>query len=406
MFESEGIVIIGGSIAGYNLARNLRKENYQGKITLIEEKNTLPYDRSKLSTTWMQNFNEVKPPLFKKRDFFIDKRIRVLLNTKAIQVVPEEKSIILDSKETIAYEKLVIATGSKLRKLKVEGVEASGIFYLRDHEDAVEIKEWSKNVEELLIIGAGFIGLELASSLSQAGLNITVLEYEEYPMAKKFGKELSKYLINMHQEHGVHFITGDVVESFKKDNTGKIEKIITKKGKEISAQMVVIAVGVEVNNSVNIPGLAVDEPIIVNEFGESNVKDIYAVGDIVSWPYRGENIHTSHWEHAYFQSKTVAKNIIRKQNQPYKKRPYFWTDQFDQTFEYLGRAKSWDDIIIRGSMDCKEFTLAYVDKENKALAIFFANNGDKRSEVNEFMNRAEVIDNDHFKNIKNPLNKN
>lgn len=370
MYNSDGVVIVGGSIAGYNLARNLRKKGYQKKIILIDAKNTLPYDRSKLSTTWMQDLKQIEPPLFQKRDFFIDKKIKVQLNTKVKKVNSEEKIVKLDSGEEINYDKLVLATGSKLKKLDFDSGRANGVFYLRDHEDAVEIKEWSKKVKDLVIIGAGFIGLELAATFSKLGLNVTVLEYEDYPMAKNVGREVSKYFLKMHKEHGVNFITGETANFFKKDYSGKIEKVVTTEGKEIPVQMAVIA-----------------------------------IGDLVLWPYQGENIQTAHWEHAYYHGENVAENIIKEKSQAYNARPYFWTDQYDQTFERLGYANSWDHIIVRGSLDNREFTIAYVDKFNKPLAIFFANNGDKRKEVSQFMDYVEKIDEEKFKDIKIPLKK-
>ncbi|MDN6730582.1 MAG: NAD(P)/FAD-dependent oxidoreductase [Atopostipes suicloacalis] len=405
MHETSGVVIVGGSIAGYSLARQLRKNNYNKKITLIDGKNTLPYDRSKLSTTWMKDLDRIEPPLFQKRDFYIKEDIKVLLNTKVNKIDPENKVLELDSKEVIPYDKLVLATGSKLKKLEVEDSDAGGIFYLRDHEDAVEMKEWSKNIKDLVIIGGGFIGLELASSFSQVGLNVTVVEYEDYPMAQQLGVEVSKYFIKMHKEHGVHFLTGKAAKTFKKDQMGNLEKVITTEGKEIPAQMAVIAIGVEANHSVNLPGLAVDKGVIINEYGETNIKDVYAIGDLVSWPYQGKNIRTAHWEHAYYQGKNVAKNIIKEKSQPYEICPYFWTDQYDQTFERLGYVEAWDRMIIRGSLESKKFTVAYLDKDNRLQAIFFANNGDKRKEVSQFMDREEtIIDEDAFKNMTIPLN--
>lgn len=404
MVKSDGVIVIGGSIAGYNVVKQLRKEGYQDKITMIEAKNTLPYDRSKLSKEWMQDSEKIKPPLFQGKDYFKEKKIKVMLNTKVVKVHPKDKKIETDSNKEIPYDRLVIASGSSLNKLQNTDEEALGVFYLRDHENALEIKEWAKNVKNLAIIGGGFIGLELAASFSELGIAVTVVERDEYPLANILGKEASKYFMEMHENHGVKFITGESAKVFEKDHAGKLKKVITTKNTEIPAEMAIIGIGVSPNQSVEVPNLAMDRGILVNKYGETNLKDIYAAGDITVWPYKDENIHVEHWENAFNQGKNLARNIVEEKSQPYNTRPYFWTDQYDQTFERLGHAKSWDRIIKRGSLEDKKFTLAYVDEANYPLAIFFANNGDKRKEVAKFMDKNQAINIEKFQKMEEPLN--
>ena len=404
MVKAKGTVIIGGSIAGHNVASRLRKEGYQDKITMIEAKNTLPYDRSELSTGWMQKLDKVEPSLFQKKEFFDENEIEVKLNTKVTDFDPKKKMVVTKEGEEIPYDSLVIATGSSLRKLGAPGEEARGIYYLRDHEDALEIKEWSKEVKNLAIVGGGFIGLELAATFSKLGLNVTVIEYSDYLLGRIIGEEASKYFMQMHEEHGVHFITGEGGKAFEKDTAGKLTKVITTEDREVPAEMAIIGVGVVPNVSVDHPDLKVDEGIVVNEYGETSIPDVYAVGDVAVWPYQGEQIHVAHWEHAYNQGQNVARNIVRAKSHPYRVRPYFWTDQYDQTFERLGYMHSWDRIIRRGSFENGKFTLAYVDEENYPLAILFANHNDKRKEVRQLMDSGKAIDEESFKNMEKPLN--
>lgn len=399
-----GVVIVGGSIAGYNVAKRLRDDGYKEKIVMIEEKNVLPYDRSELSTNWMEDVDKIEPPLFQEETFFKDQKIDVRLNTRAAKLVCEEKIIVTDKEEKIPYDTLVLATGSSLRKLTVPGSSAEGIFYLRDYEDALKIKEWAKETQNLAIVGGGFIGLELAATFSQLGLNVTVIEFSDYPLGRILGQDASEYFMKMHEEHGVKFITGAGAEAFKIDDTGKVTAVVTNTGEEVACEMAVVGVGVMPNISLQHSDLKVDGGIIVNEYGETSLPDVYAVGDSTVWPYRGESIHVEHWEHAYNHGQAIARNIINPKSHPYRVRPYFWTDQYDQTFERLGHAMSWDRIITRGSLNEKEFTLAYVDENNYPLAIFFANNGDKRKEVNKLMNKNEPMDEEKFKDMNNPLN--
>lgn len=403
MTHKHGVVIVGGSIAGYNVAQRLRKEGYEESITMIEEKGALPYDRSKLSKDWMGDTDKIEPPLFQGEQYFKEQEINVQLNTQVTEIVPEEKIVITNEKQKIPYDTLVIATGSSLRKLDVPGADADGVFYLRDYEDALEIKEWAKEVKNLAIVGAGFIGLEMAATFSQLGLNVTVIEFSDYPLGRILGQEASEYFMKMHENHGVKFITGAGADAFKTDNDGKVTAVVTTTGEEVACEMAIVGVGVTPNLAIDYPDLEIDGGIVVNEYGETSIDDIYAIGDIAVWPYKDEMIHVEHWEHAYNHGQTIARNIMNPKSRSYTVRPYFWTDQYDQTFERLGHAMSWDRIITRGSLKDKEFTLAYVDEENYPLAIFFANNGDKRKEVSKFMNRNEPINEERFKNMDNPL---
>ena len=406
MVQTNGTVIVGGSIAGHNVARRLRKEGYSDKITMIEASNTLPYDRAELSTGWMQDADKVEPPLFQKKDFFEEQDITVKLNTEVVSFNPNEKMVETDDGQEIAYDKLVLATGSTLRKLDATGENTAGVFYLRNHEDALEIKEWAKQeeIKDLAIIGGGFIGLELAASFSKLGLNVTVIEYNDYPLGQIIGEEASKYFMDMHKAHGVKFITGEGGQAFEQNQAHQLNKVITTEGTEVVAQMAIIGVGVYPNVSVTHPDLEVDGGILVNEYGETSIPDVYAVGDVAVWPYQGKQIHVAHWENAYNQGQNVAKNIVEEKSHSYQTRPYFWTDQYDQTFERLGYMDSWDRIIQRGSFEDGKFTLAYVDEENYPLAILFANKADKRKEVAKFMDSGQAVKEESFKNLSNPLN--
>lgn len=403
MTDKHGVIIVGGSIGGYNVAQKLRKDGYEEKIMMIEEKNTLPYDRSKLSKDWMEDTNKTNPPLFQGEQFFKDEKIEVRLNTQVTEIIPEKKIIVTNEDEEISYDTLVLATGSSLRKLDVPGASAKGVFYLRDYEDALEIKKWANEVKNLAIVGAGFIGLEMAATFSQLGLNVTVIEFNDYPLGRILGQDASEYFMNMHEQHGVKFITGAGADAFKTDDYGNVIAVLTSTGEEVECEMAIVGVGVTPNLSIQHPDLKTDGGILVNEYGETSLPDVYAVGDSTIWPYQDEIIHVEHWEHAYNHGQTVARNIIDPESTPYKVRPYFWTDQYDQTFERLGYAMSWNRIITRGSLDEKSFTLAYVDENDYPLAIFFANKGDTRKEVSRFMDKNEPIDEELFTDMVNPL---
>lgn len=398
-----GVVIVGASIAGYNTAKELRKQGFKEKITLITKQDLLPYNLYPLSKEWMHDAKKQEPPLFNDQDFFDQEQITVLKNTEIVALHPEEKTIESHTGEKISYDRLVLAVGSNLRTLEVPGADAHGLFYLRDFENASAIKDWSKQVTDLVLVGAGFIGLELASTFSQLGIHVTVIEHSEFPLGRILGNDASTYFTKMHREHGVEILTKEGVTGFEKDAQGNVSFVQTESGKKVPAQMVIVGIGVIPNTSITHPNLEIARGIVVNEYGETSIPDIYAAGDCTVWPYQGEQIHVEHWEHARAQGRAVAHNLIKEKSDVYAVRPYFWTDQYDQTFEYLGHALTWERILVRGSLATREFSLAYVDKENKPIAILFANNSEKRAEVAAFMDQNRPIDEDKFSDRNIPF---
>lgn len=398
------VVIIGASITGVYTMNELVKKDFTGKITIIDKKDVFPYNPYPLPKEWMLDQEEIDPPLLMSKEYYEKHDIDLKLNTKVGSVNWKDKTIKTHKGETIPYDYLVIGTGSRLRKLSLPGEDAGGIFYLREYNHAREIKDWSQDIKDVVIIGTGFIGLEMASTFSQLDKNVSVLVRSGKPLEKVFGKEASDYFTKMHQKHNVNFMFNEETEEFIKNDKGNIDSIKTKSGKTINADMVIIAVGADPNLSLEIDSLDTDNgKIIVNEYGETSLEDIYAGGDVVLWPYKDKLIHVEHWENAWSQGISIAKNILKAKSNKYKVNPYFWTDQYNQTFEYLGNATSWDKTFIRGSLDEKEFTIAYLDNNNYPLAILFANESEKRGDINKLLNQNKPINEDKFRDIDTPI---
>ena len=394
----ERVVIIGSSITGFYLMNELVKNHFDGKITIIDKKEDYPYNTYPLSKEWMLDEDDMDPPLLKAKEFYEENKIDLRLNTKVNTINPQDQTVTTHFNETIPYDHLVIATGSKLRELNLPGEDAEGIFYLREFKDARKIKQWAKNSENIVIIGSGFIGLELASTFSQLGKKVSVIERSGKPLERILGEQVSDYFMKMHQSHGVKFFLNEETEKFVKDERGKVASVQTKSGKTIETDMVMIAVGVEPNLSFEVDSLETDRGIIVNEFGETSLANIYAGGDVVMWPYRNKLIHIEHWETAWSQGISIARNILNRQSNKYTVDPYFWTDQYDETFEYLGNARSWDKTLVSGKLDEGKFAVAYLDENNYPLAILFANKFRKRKEIRELLNKNQTLDESSFDN--------
>lgn len=396
------IVVVGGSTAGFYLVKTLRAKGYTGSIGLIDREDTLPYNRYKLSKTWLTG-KTLDAPIFKPESFFDENDIKLLLNTEVVAVDEDAKQVITADQQTITYGQLVLAMGAESRHLQLPNDDAEGIFYLRSYHDAVKIKQWSQQVKDVVLIGAGFIGLELASSFRKLGLNVTVVEYNQHPLGRVVGSQASEYFVKMHQEHDVNFVLGQGVTSFTHDEQHRVTGVVTDAGTTIPAQMVVVGVGAVPNTSIKADHLALGQNIVVNEYSETAVKDIYAVGDATIWPFQGEEIHVEHWEHAQSHGKNLAANLIQPHSQSYDVLPYFWTDQYDQTFEYLGHTTKWEQIFVRGDLDSGRFTIAYVDAQQVPLAILFANGHEQRDDVTELMSRRQPLDPERFADTNQPL---
>lgn len=396
------IVVVGGSTAGFYLVKTLRAKGYTGSIGLIDREDTLPYNRYKLSKTWLTG-KTLDAPIFKPESFFDENDIKLLLNTEVVAVDEDAKQVITADQQTITYGQLVLAMGAESRHLQLPNDDAEGIFYLRSYHDAVKIKQWSQQVKDVVLIGAGFIGLELASSFRKLGLNVTVVEYNQHPLGRVVGPQASEYFVKMHQEHDVNFVLGQGVTSFTHDEQHRVTGVVTDARTTIPAQMVVVGVGAVPNTSIKADHLTLGQNIVVNEYSETAVKDIYAVGDATIWPFQGEEIHVEHWEHAQSHGKNLAANLIQPHSQSYDVLPYFWTDQYDQTFEYLGHTTKWEQTFVRGDLDSGRFTIAYVDAQQVPLAILFANGHEQRDDVTELMSRRQPLDPERFADTNQPL---
>lgn len=385
---SDPVMIIGAGIAGVHAAESLRKEGHQGRIVLIDRDTEMPYDRPPLSKEFMSG--DESSILLRDSSLYKQLDIELMLGVEVTSIDPAEKKVETKNGQQLSWEKLMFTTGSKLRKLTIEGDNLEGIFYLRTLADAKRMKKHLENVEKAVIIGAGFIGAELASSLKQLGIDVTIVELAPYPMENIVGRKMSEYFLNLHRSHGVEVITEDSVTQFCGNDT--VEEAVTSGGRRIPCQAVIIGVGVMPNTVISHPQLQVERGYIVNEYGETSIPDIYAAGDCTSWPYHGTSIHVEHWDHAVNHGKTIAKNMIQSRSAPYVYTPYFWSDQYGRRFQYFGHAKEWSDTVLRGSMADGEFTVFYLDDQQVVKAAFIANQPKNALSVRRMIKAQKPVD--------------
>lgn len=364
-------VIIGAGVAGLNAAATLRTEKYEGNIILIDRDSDLPYNRPPLSKEYLSGQLDEDKILLRPANFFKDNNIELKLGNSVIALDTENQKLELENGEFIKWDKLLITIGSELRKLNVPGKELQNIHYLKTKENAKALKENLKSIDEIVIIGAGFIGSEVAATCRKYGINVTMIEALSVPLERVLGENMGKYMADLHLSNGVNVITNEYVVEFK--GTEKIEEVVTNTGRIISCQAAVIGIGVELNLSlVNKTEIKFGNGIEVDKYCETNIPGIFAAGDCALWPYQEKGTRIEHWSHALNQGVVTAKNMIKPKTKIFDAIPYFWSDQYDVKIQYLGYAKEWDQTVLRGNMLENRFTIFYM-KNNKIIAGLFMN---------------------------------
>ena len=364
--DDRTFIIIGAGAAGNAAAQALRENGFQGRISMITYENRIPYDRPNLSKDYLQGKAEDEWMPLRSEEFYDDYGIELMRQKKVTRVDTTSKTISLDSGETLKYDKLLVATGGKARTLNVPGVKLRNIFTLRSYDDSDEIIEASENASRVAIVGASFIGMETAFSLTERKLPVTVIAPGSVPFEQVFGGEIGKMFQRQQEENGVIFKLGVAVARFEGD--GKVEAVVLENGEQIEADLVVVGVGVKpATDFLKGIDLESDGSIKVNKYFRA-AQDLYAAGDIALFPdwRTGEYIRIEHWRTAEQQGRIAAHSMVGKE-MPYNGLPFFWTTQAGLNFRYVGHVKDWDNLIIKGDVSSREFVAFYV-KNNQILA--------------------------------------
>ena len=369
----EKLIVIGAGQAAIQCITSLRKEGYSGSITLVGEENHLPYQRPPLSKGFLSGSTIQDRLYLKKIEFFQENSIQLNLGVKATRIDRNKCIVHLSDKKSIGYDKLVIATGSKVRKLKFPGSELEGIHYLRGIDDAELLKESLVASKSLVIVGAGYIGLEVAAVATEFDTKITVIEMAERVMNRTVDPIISDYYQKLHAKNGVEFILNESIE--KVEGKKIVERVLCSSNSSIQADTLVIGAGVTPNVELaEESGLNCENGILVDEFGQTEDKKIYACGDCTNHPneklnrrLRLESVHN-----AMEQSKTVASSIMNNRV-AYNQVPWFWSDQYDHKLQIVGLSGEHDEVLIRGQQEEQKFMLFYL-KEEKLIAVDAINN--------------------------------
>jgi len=365
---SETIVIAGAGHAAGQVIDSLRKLNFDGKIVLVGDEPYLPYQRPPLSKKFLAGDMPADRLYVKPESFYDDPNTELRLQTRITAIDRDAKRIKVDGGDDIAYDKLVLALGSRARPLPVDGAQLAHVHYLRTIADVEDIRAELDVARRLVVIGAGYIGLEVAAVARQLGLDVTVLETADRVMSRVVSPEISDFYQIEHTNRGVKLrLSTDVAALHGKKRVKRIE---IGDGEEIPADFVVVGVGILPNTEIaQQAGLDVGDGIVVDEQCRTSDENIYAIGDCTSHPsgiydrrIRLESVHN-----ALEQAKTAASSLCGKKTH-YDEVPWFWSDQYDLKLQIAGLSTGYDDVVIRGNPAKRSFACLYL-KDKRLIAI-------------------------------------
>jgi len=367
--SSHSVIIIGASHAGAQCAVSLRQGGYEGHITLIGDEADIPYHHPPLSKDFLSGDKGIEDILLRPEAVYEDANITLKLGTRVTKIDRARKNISTDKHETLPYDRLVLATGARVRKLPIPGAESESVFYLRDAADVTKIKSALPKAKRAVIIGGGYIGLETAASLKKLGFDVTVLEAMERILQRVTAPVMSDFYRRVHTEEGVNIVEGEIASSIAE--TPEQLTVNTKSVAHYVADIVIIGIGVIPNTELaEQAGLEVGNGIVVNEFCQTLDENIYAIGD-VSWhhnPIYDTHLRLESVPNATEQAKTAALHINGTEK-PYNSLPWFWSDQFDLKLQIAGLSEGYDDIIIRGDNENGRSFSAFYFKGDRFIAV-------------------------------------
>ncbi|MGE4062157.1 MAG: NAD(P)/FAD-dependent oxidoreductase [Rhodospirillaceae bacterium] len=357
---SDNVLIVGAGQAAAQTAIFLRQNHFAGPITIIGDEAYLPYERPPLSKGFLAHEVELERMYMRPASFYADKHIDLRLKSTVLHIDRVQKTVGLATGEVLPYGKLVLATGGRTRRMICPGADLPGVHYLRNIDDVRGFRGRLNAGARVVIIGGGYIGLEVASVAVKRGCKVTILEMMPLVLNRVVAPEMSRFYEHIHRAEGVDIRTSETVSGF--EGAGVLSRVRCSDGTSIDADLAVIGIGIVPNVELAVEaGLPVDNGIVVDECARTIDPDIFAAGDCTNHPSRivGENLRLESVPNALGQGKAAALAIAGKPA-PYDEVPWFWSDQYDLKLQMAGLSRPGDQVVIRGAMDARKFSACYL----------------------------------------------
>ena len=362
-----GIVIIGAGQAAAVASATLRKEKYTGAIKILGDESHPPYDRPPLSKQYLAGELSMAETLIRPPEFYADNDIELLTDTRVSSIDIDSKQVFTESNSVFDYDKLVITTGSRARRLDLPGCQLDGIFYLRSLNDVDLIRVSMGNTKKLCVIGGGYVGLEVAAVATIAGMDVTVIETQKRILQRVTTPEMSDYYHNLHTERGVNIMLNRAVTGF--EGQGSVQKVLCG-DLSVDADIVVIGVGILPNIEIaENAGLECDNGIVVDDHGQTSNPDIYAAGDCANHPNRllNRRLRLESVPNAIEQARVACINLLGGDLE-YASIPWFWSDQYELKLQMVGFSSDGEKSVVRGDKSTNKFAVFHL-KEGRVVAV-------------------------------------
>jgi 3-phenylpropionate/trans-cinnamate dioxygenase ferredoxin reductase subunit len=372
----ETVVIVGASLAGGTAAFAARASGFEGRLLLIGAEPHLPYGRPPLSKTYLRGEGDLEEWIVKPEAEYLSQGVETLLSTSVTAVDPHRHRVLLEGGEEVEYTRLVLATGGRNRVLPIPGHDLPGVLSLRTVEDADSIREAAGRSQTAVVAGLGFIGSEVTASLRTMGLDVTAVGSDSVPLQRVFGADFGSVLATMHRDHGTELVLGDQVTAF--EGSGRVERVRTRSGRVLECDFVVTGFGIQPNvELLERAGAEVDNGVLVDEYCRTSLPDIFAAGDVANryHPLFGQRLRLEHWNNGDRQGRIAGRNVAGRK-EVYADIPSFWSDEYEDQIEYVGHHTVFDQLVIRGDTNRREF-YAYYLFEGLVRAVGAMGHGDE-----------------------------
>jgi 3-phenylpropionate/trans-cinnamate dioxygenase ferredoxin reductase component len=398
---TDRVVVVGAGHAAGQFAARLRAEGYEGEVTVFGEEPVVPYQRPPLSKAYLAGDVGLDRVLLRKPEFYEEQNITVKTDSRVDAIDVQAQTVSVGG-QSVEYSHLVLATGTRVRKISLPGADLDGVHYVRTLADVDSLSPAVVDGGRLVVVGGGYIGLEVAAVAAKAGMTVTVLEAQPSILGRVATPEIAAYLTQVHTNHGVNIRTGVQVDSFAGDSS--VEAVVLKGGERIEVDAVLVGIGVlPCTELAAAAGLAVNDGVVVDNTGAASAPNVWAIGDCTRHPSRiyGRDVRLESVHNAMTQSRVVAANIVGK-GMEYDEIPWFWSDQYDLKLQIAGLADGYDNTVVRGDPASGSFTV-FALKGDAVLAADSINAMRDHMECRKLAAAGKSVDRARLADVEIPL---